>query len=89
MPFSEAFYQRSSRRHPLAGLHGEGRTGEKLSSSGTGPLPQVDSGCRVAAFRLGEAVSLSQKLHMDLGQGRKERKKTQTFCNWWISAALP
>lgn len=43
MPFSEAFCQRSSRRLPLAGLHGEGRPGAKLSSSGTGHLQQGDS----------------------------------------------
>lgn len=78
MPFSEAFYQRSSRRRPLAGLRGEGRTGEKLSSSGTGPLQQVDSGLSLLTDQGKMLAFLRNDMWIWGKEGRKERKRKRS-----------
>lgn len=63
----------------------EGR--EDVDKFGDRAFAAGDSG--LAAYTSGEAVSLSQKGHVDWGQGRKEREKPQMFHNRWFSAVVP
>lgn len=56
----------------MAGLHREGRAGEKLPSPGTGPLQQVDSGLSLLTDREKLSAFLRNDMWIWGKEGRKE-----------------